>query len=353
MPRRTPSIRQDKLIELLEALYRWDVPEQAWVEGMCEPLRALVPRAVWAVVQTYDVSDFTFKPLSRTVHGELSEALVAQFDEATARFTPAMIARSFLATPVASVATHPELFDRGNVELVTDAQHGPGFTDMLVVNGVDPSGCSACFTLGLVEGAPIRGKAVQLLRRLANHLASAARVRRRIAAATAAPQSLPLGGEAIFSAEGRLLHAEAAAQSRESREHLGEALSLREAARAGTANEEDAAWWPRVDARWTFVDSYEANGTRYIVARENLQDAPALEILSERERQVVASLASGQSTKELAYALGIHPSTARVLLKRAVDKLGVTGRAELLDHPALRSMRGGVEASELKRIRTS
>ena len=52
--------------------------------------------------------------------------------------------------------------------------------------------------------------------------------------------------------------------------------------------------------------------------------------LTERERQVVAFLALGRSTKEIAYVLGISDSTTRVLLGRAAARLGVRSRDELV-----------------------
>jgi DNA-binding CsgD family transcriptional regulator len=95
--------------------------------------------------------------------------------------------------------------------------------------------------------------------------------------------------------------------------------------------------WDCLDGgRWTVVDSFEHGGARYIVARERPSPAAGLIALSSRERQVVACLALGQSTKEAAYALGISDATVRVLLARAVAKLGVRSRAALLDHPEVR-----------------
>jgi DNA-binding CsgD family transcriptional regulator len=52
--------------------------------------------------------------------------------------------------------------------------------------------------------------------------------------------------------------------------------------------------------------------------------------LTDRERQVVVLLALGRTSKEIAYALGISDSTARVLLARAKIRLGVRTRDELV-----------------------
>src|SRR4051812_43002802 len=100
-------------------------------------------------------------------------------------------------------------------------------------------------------------------------------------------------------------------------------------------------WPPLTRARWTLVDRFERGGRRYIVARENRSQLRGLLALSERERQAVAYLAIGQSTKEAAYALGISDATVRVLLSRAAAKLGVRSRSALLSHPEVRRLRPG------------
>ncbi len=94
-------------------------------------------------------------------------------------------------------------------------------------------------------------------------------------------------------------------------------------------------------ARWTLVDRFQRAGVRYIVAREAPKACSGFESLTDRERQVVAALAAGQSTKEAAYALEISSATVRVLVGRAVTKLGVRSRAALLAHEDVRRVRSG------------
>jgi DNA-binding CsgD family transcriptional regulator len=91
-----------------------------------------------------------------------------------------------------------------------------------------------------------------------------------------------------------------------------------------------------VDASDGAEARFERNGAKYIVARENQSQVRGLASLSDRERQVAAYLAIGQSTKETAYALGISDATVRVLLARAASKLGVRTRADLLGHAEVR-----------------
>ncbi|MES1208056.1 MAG: LuxR C-terminal-related transcriptional regulator, partial [Pseudomonadota bacterium] len=102
-----------------------------------------------------------------------------------------------------------------------------------------------------------------------------------------------------------------------------------------------ARWHALTRARWTLVDSFERDGKRHIVARENQPSIRGLSQMTDRERQVVAHVALGLSVKETAYALGIAYSTVRVLLRRAALKLGVGSRAGLLAHPDVIPLRSG------------
>lgn len=55
-----------------------------------------------------------------------------------------------------------------------------------------------------------------------------------------------------------------------------------------------------------------------------------IELLSERERQVIQHVAGGMSNREIAAALGLSPHTVKNYLFRIFDKLGVSSRTELL-----------------------
>jgi DNA-binding CsgD family transcriptional regulator len=79
--------------------------------------------------------------------------------------------------------------------------------------------------------------------------------------------------------------------------------------------------WQLADTRLLFEE------WEYLILR---RDVANTSLLTSRERKTVR-LAMGQATnKEIAWALGVSPSTVGVFLWRAARKLGVTGRNAML-----------------------
>ncbi len=216
-----------------------------------------------------------------------------------------------------------------------------GHGDIYCLNGLDPSGYGCVLSIGCRQREfELQPKQVPLLRRMVTHLCSAYRCRRRLEA------QQPDAVEAILDAEGRVVHAEGAAQSKEARERIASAAAAIEKARTGSQRSRGGealdGWHPLIDARWTLVDRFEENGRRYVVARENQADAPGFGAFTDRERQIVVHAALGLTNKEIAYTLGISHNTVRVLMARAARRLRVRSRDELLAHPTLRELRPGL-----------
>lgn len=327
--------RTDGVVDFLEAAYRMDGDDTSWMRGIAEAAVRVWNGSSVAGVSLYDASDVAnFKLMQLQTHNlpEEAKAVLAQFVD---HFTPAYVARTFRSTLVSTGRAYaPEL------RPCFDALRQFGFSDCLSVNGLDPNGQGV--HLGLMTREPIGElKDHATYRRMAHHLGAAYRCRRRLRE-SASPHDPLRSAEAIVDERGRLVHAEGPATSKAARNGLLEAVRSRARVLSGQADTAIAVelWHPLTHARWTLVDSFAVAGHRYVVARENQSRLTGLEALSDRERQVVAYAALGHSTKEAAYALGIAPSTARVLLARAAAKLGAKSRRELHAHPALESLSG-------------
>lgn len=76
------------------------------------------------------------------------------------------------------------------------------------------------------------------------------------------------------------------------------------------------------------ASSFSSRGLAAALRRR--QEAPAVPVLSDRERQVLALLLAGLSVPDLAVRLHISPSTAKTYVSRLYDKLGANSKAQAL-----------------------
>src|SRR5260370_16966586 len=78
--------------------------------------------------------------------------------------------------------------------------------------------------------------------------------------------------------------------------------------------------------RWQFVRQLQIDGVSYGLFRRD-------DALSRREAEALALLGRGLTNKEIAFEMGISPSTVSVLLFRAASRLGTSSRDELRPPP--------------------
>jgi len=68
----------------------------------------------------------------------------------------------------------------------------------------------------------------------------------------------------------------------------------------------------------------------YATRAKPAERSPSLEMLTDREREVMAQVAAGLSNDEIATVLFISPTTAKTHVSRAMIKLGARDRAQLV-----------------------
>jgi DNA-binding CsgD family transcriptional regulator len=335
--RRTSRFQPERIGAFLETAYNPDGDDDSWLKGVMRAARAVWGRGGPAHGGIYDASDPDRFRVSAVHFIDCPEERLGVLRDGLALITAPLVRRTFMRVSAQrNGALHMPEMDtmlRGMARL--------GFLDALNVNGLDPSRRGVYFALWRRDRSSLPRGELATYRRMAHHLGAAYRLRRRLREQRSPGQTVDAadGAEAILDARRRVLHAVGPARDGRAQSKLIEMAAARERARRGrdapAALEE---WRPLAGARWTLVDSFDRNGTRYVVARENRSDFGGLASLTGRERQVVAYLALGQSTKETAYALGISDATVRVLIRRAAVKLGVTSRDSLIAHPEVRQM---------------
>jgi DNA-binding CsgD family transcriptional regulator len=340
--RRTPRFRPERIGDFLDAAYCLETDDQMWLTEVMQRARAVSGREGPMHGAIYDASDVSAFRVDLVNFVDFSAKGVDCIMEGLNLFTPEMVTRTFrslLAGSTSSVALAEML-------PMLDALGALGFPDTLNINGLDPGGRGVFLGLWKRERGELPTDELAFYRRMAHHLGAAHRCRRRLRESQGHRSTIDAtdGAEAILDGRRRVVHATGPALAKDAREALIGAAKVRDLARTRTRKRKDGderfrQWRPLTSARWTLVDRFESNGAKYVVARENQSQVRGLASLSDRERQVVAYLAIGQSTKETAYALGISDATVRVLLARAATKLGVRARAALLNHSEVRSMR--------------
>jgi DNA-binding NarL/FixJ family response regulator len=138
----------------------------------------------------------------------------------------------------------------------------------------------------------------------------------------------------VLNSDGRLLHVARDEQTINDAARLRSAVIAIERSRreASTDPAQALAYWKAmVMGRWTLIERFESDGRRILIARPNAPDIHAHRALSERERKVVSLAALGHPSKLIAYELGFSFSMVSRVLARALEKLGIRSRLELVE----------------------
>jgi DNA-binding CsgD family transcriptional regulator len=317
-------------IHVLEALYDLEQPRASWSRGVLQAAAAAFDRGAGVGMVLYDISEGVPRVEAKNsinVDAEEGALLTAIHAE------PAHAKHVVQVYRTAVCATLDEHVGDPALRKALREHSRAGVMDQILVNGGNHSGFGCALYVLSKEHLRLSGVERAQMSRIATHLSTAYRLLRRL---ETQPIAAEVGAvDAILKIDGRLEHAEMAASSREVRSSLTAAVKQREWARAGTRRSDPeqgtAAWKPLVVGRWSLVDRYERNGSRYIVARENAPTPKGPDALSPREGQVAALAGLGRSNKLIAYELGLAHSTVRVLLARAAAKLGARSRMELVE----------------------
>jgi len=203
--------------------------------------------------------------------------------------------------------------------------------DALGIVAFDPTGIGVLVSVPSLHPIRLPARAIHVLGRVAAHIASAHRLRMRVAVGPSTAHAV----EAVIDPSGRVTHAEGLAQEPDLRQQL--VLAVRDVERArGRMRRTDPMeaaelWKGLVEGQWSLVDRVESDGRRFILAHRNdlgLQDPLAL---TQRERDVLGCIALGHANKYVAYQLGLRPSTVAEHLRRGMAKLGLHSRREVID----------------------
>jgi DNA-binding CsgD family transcriptional regulator len=324
------------LLSIVETAYDVESPQSEWLRGLLDATDRSLGAELGGFACAFDAgSGGLTLPLSHAVVRQAPETVKAILD-ALVQTPPPWVSR-YMANPrSASICTMTSEVDpKAKLSYRTRlAREGVHDGVNIVCMGSDRHG--VLISLGVQAGFRLTPNTRRHLAQVATHVVAAQRLRRRLDGTASVGIEAAASAEApgaILSAEGKILHANGDTALANARRALHDAVCDIESARTSWRDDEGKAldlWKGLVSARWTLVEQFDAQGKRYILARENAPASAALAKLSPTESCVVRHAAQGYTTKEIAYTLGISPTTVRVLIMRAVHRCGVRSRAELL-----------------------
>jgi DNA-binding CsgD family transcriptional regulator len=314
-------MQRGALVGTLEALYAIeDHPDdEDWMRAVIKAVPPLVPNALGTNGLMYDLNARPPKVWALVNEGSPleSEILAKAVESSTERYVNDMA-----RTPVVAASEGPDFEQQPWLATLFRPR---GIEDVLTLNAYNPVGGGCTITHAVSKRLSISKQQRRLLTRLSSHLAAASRLRFRLRRSKEKP-------EAILTPAGVAVHAEESAKPKSARNALREAARLIEQTRtrvpANPATTLDK-WKPLVSAQWTLVEHFENDGKRYFLARANEPLPQGEDSLTPRERQIAALAALGHHTKLIAYELGVTDATVRVLLARAMRRVGAKSRAEL------------------------
>ena len=321
------------IVSVVEAAYRADITEKAWLDGIARAARPLLDTGRGIMAFVYDGTDPGCFKVTTTAGavGRLPGwgTMMRYYAPKIARHH---VEKRLFGPPCSTLS---ESVGDQFLDEFPLARTGRfvGIHDLLGVNARDLSGHGCALAIPLAARGPAPSEIVHAWARVAAHMTAGFRLRARLASAP--PSDDPLASaEAILEPDGRLQHAVGAAASPEARAVLRGAAVAIDRARGALRRREPAEaleiWRGLVEGRWTIVDHFDRDGRRYVVAQRNDPEVGDAGILTLRERQALGYAALGHSNKLIAYELGLSPSTVATHLSQAAHKLGAQSRVELI-----------------------
>ncbi len=322
-------------INVVEAAYQLDLDETAWMRALGLAAASAIGSDFPVMVTIADTPPGDFRVLKREFVPEDAELerLILGTESMMPPDSRAQAYRQHGCVTIAQFAASlPGLGVDVLRAIFAPEMHPRGIHDAFIVVASDGSGRALSVQGALREETPnIHPKVRNAWSRIASHMIAATRLRQ----AVGEEHDILGSAEAVMAPDGHLLHASGRAKSRSARQRLREAALAVDRARTreGRSNADEAldSWRGLFAGRWTLAETFDSDGRRFVVAHVNEPETAEDRRLTRRERQVAALAGVGQSDDIIAYTLGLAPATVRTHLVRAMRKMNVTSRIQLIE----------------------
>lgn len=336
-------MRRD-VLAVVESVYRPAATRREWLERLVRAMAPLLGEGSGMAGWFFDASD-------GTVRADFADGFItgisAEAQSARAAFHENRVALPRDKPDLSSFyAAAPPVTTASGVfgEVWTEACRSCGLDakklDFVQVLVADPTQRGSCFAF--MRGSPtsVDPTTQRVWRRVVAHVAAGQRLLPVLTAGQ--PARTAETADAIVDNAGRVIHARGVARASEARTSLRDAALRTDRARTRRerADPERALelWRGLVDGRWSFVDRFDTDGRRFLVAYRNDPRVTSPRALTLRERQVAAYAAMGHANKLIAYELGLSVGAVSAYLTTALKKLGLRSRADLVALVAQRAV---------------
>jgi DNA-binding CsgD family transcriptional regulator len=326
------------IIDLTEAAYDFEVSDDQWLRGLLERGLPVFEQGLGVAGYEYGRPPGGGDVTLLGMHVASGREDFADRHMRALSTTDPEVLRRQLRPGCATTGSDAVEEPGQEAELEHYLSHVDYCKDVLYITAVDPKGSGIAIVAPLEERTALTPRQARRWQMIASHVSAGHRLRRRLKRADWQQQhhtDLPFNAEAVLDGES-LRPTELAGEAQK----LDRPQSLREAAlrldRARGAmrreNPEKALeiWQALVRGRWSMVDWFDSDGRRLVLAIPNSPDLNDPRGLSARESQVVTYAAYGDTNKIIAYRLGLSRSRVSLLLRSAMEKLGIRTRVQLV-----------------------
>jgi len=324
------------IIDFTEAAYDLKVSDEEWLPTILKRGLPVLEHGLGVAGMRYGrpPDEGPFQLLD--IHVASGPQDFAERHAAALATTPPEVLRRQVRPGCAGTAS---MNSKGNyAQLAHYTSHVSYCKDLLYITAVDGKGSGVAVVAPLKEITTLTGHDLERWQMLAAHVDAGHRLRHGLADKEDDDEphtDLPYDAEAIFDANSfQMIDAVERAQERSTTKKLRDAAVAVDRAR-GKMRDTDPEralqiWKALVRGRWSMVDWFDSDGRRFVLALPNAPRIHDPRGLNERESQIVAYAVLGQTNKMIAYRLGLSKSRVSMLLRRAMRKLNVQTRAQLV-----------------------
>lgn len=323
-------------IDLVEAAYDLEVGPTEWLPHLLRAGGSVLNLGQGCAATIWAGTSSQGEPLVSQLHAEHgAHDLTTRFARAAREVDPSLLRTTPLPrkpevhTLAEARCSHPEVHDALTKHV--------GCKDILALWAMDSDHHGVGLHMPAATVIEPSRKARERWHMLSAHIAAGHRLRRRLDRARRGTPvtQIPLDAVALldpkhFSVVEAAEHAKTGRTLDEIRRAAIGVDVARGRLRNGEACEALRLWEGVLRGGWSIVDWFDTDGRRFILALPNAPDARDPRGLTEREYQVASHVAAGESSKLIAYQLGVSRSRVSGLLHRAMRKLGVQTTGQLV-----------------------